>query len=60
MESIKAKIKDCYERLQTIEVKATLHNLETTLQTLYDLRSAYGEIEEMERGKEDGGLKTNP
>lgn len=45
------KIERCFERLQKLDIKPTLTNMETLVQTLYDLREIYNEIKE---GKDDG------
>lgn len=44
------KLSACFDRLQTLDIKPTLSNLEKLTQTLYDLREIYQELE----GKEDG------
>lgn len=49
------KIEACFERLQGLEIKPTLTNMETLVQTLYDLREVYNELKE---GEGDG--KTDP
>lgn len=49
---MKEKIEACYNRLQTLEITATLENMEKLVQTLYDLRSVY---QEMERTENDDG-----
>lgn len=38
------KVESCFNRLQTLEIKATLSNMETLVQTLYDLREIYQEL----------------
>lgn len=45
------KLEGCFERLQTLEIKPTITNLEKLLRTLYDLREVYAEIE---KGGYDG------
>ena len=41
---MKDKISRAFDRLQTIEIKPTLTNMENLLQTLYDLRDVYNEL----------------
>lgn len=38
------KLSSCFDRLQTLEIKPTLSNMEKLTQTLYDLRDIYNEI----------------
>lgn len=45
MEEIKEKLNVCFERLQTLDIAPTLQNMEKLVQTLYDLRDVYNEIE---------------
>lgn len=52
---MKDKIKECFERLQKLDINPTLTNMEILLQTLYDLRDIYNEI----GGEKDGGYKTD-
>lgn len=56
------KIKDCYERLQTLGITPTLANMEILLQTLYDLRSVYQKLKEMEATTDgtDNGTAADP
>lgn len=42
---MKEKIIACYERLQTLIMMTTLENTEKLLQTLYDLREIYNDLE---------------
>ena len=53
MEEAKAKIGECFERLQSLDIKPTLPNMEILVQTLYDLRDVYNMMES--EGKNDGG-----
>lgn len=46
---MKEKIEMCFNRLQGLNIKPTLDNLEALTQTLYDLREVYNELERMER-----------
>ena len=41
---MKDKLEECFDRLQGLEIKASLTNLEILLQTLYDIREMYQEI----------------
>lgn len=45
---MKDKIAQAFDRLQTIEIKPTLTNMEKLLQTLYDLRDVYNELNKEE------------
>ena len=38
---MKEKLEACFERLQALDIKPTLTNMELLLQTLYDLREIY-------------------
>ena len=53
---MKEKISACYERLQTLDMPMTKGNMETLLQTLYDLQEIYQELERMEH---DGRTKVD-
>lgn len=49
-------IKDCYDRLQTLNIQPTMENMEKLLTTLYELREIYQRTErkaEDERGTEN-------
>ena len=48
---MKEKIEACFDRLQKLDIKPTLNNMELLVQTLYDLREVYNELKE---GDEDG------
>ena len=48
---MKEKISACFDRLQTLDVKPTVGNLEALLQTLYDLREVYNELERTEENE---------
>ena len=54
---MKEKIKACFERLQTLEISPTRSNMETLLQTLYDLQEVYQELgrDADERAETDPG-----
>ena len=45
---MKEKLNACYERLQTLDMPMTRGNMETLLQTLYDIQEVYQELERME------------
>lgn len=45
---MKEKIKECFDRLQALDITPTLGNMEILVQTLYDLRQVYQKLEEME------------
>lgn len=55
-------IKNCYDRVQTLEISPTLTNMEKLLQTLYDLRSVYQKLKEMEATTDgtDNGTAADP
>ena len=53
---MKEKVNACFERLQTLDMPATKGNMETLLQTLYDLQEVYKELERMEAD----GTQTDP
>lgn len=46
---MKEKIAECFERIQGLEIRATIGNMEKLLQTLYDLRDVHRQLEEGER-----------
>ena len=41
---MKEKLESCFERLQGLEIKPTVDNMEKLLQTLYELREVYQEL----------------
>lgn len=41
---MKEKLKACFERLQELDIKSTLANMEKLVSTLYDLRAIYNEL----------------
>lgn len=47
------KLNGCFDRLQNLQIKPTLGNMELLIQTLYDLRDIYKKISESE-GQKDG------
>lgn len=49
---MKEKLERVFDRLQSLDIKPTLHNMETLLQTLYDLREVYNELSK--EGDADG------
>lgn len=40
------KLEACFNRLQGLDIKPTLSNLEKLTQTLYDLRDIYNELKD--------------
>ena len=50
------KLESCFERLQTLDIKPTIDNMEKLLQTLYDLREVYHKLKE---GADDGRQATD-
>lgn len=52
------KLKACFDRLQTLDILPTVGNLETLLQTLYDIREVYQKLKAME-SDDDAGKKTD-
>ena len=50
------KLESCFERLQTLDIKPTLDNMEKLLKTLYDLREIYNKLKE---GADDGRQATD-
>ena len=46
MEELTAKLDACFSRLQDLQIKPTLGNMEILVQTLYDLREVYNELKE--------------
>lgn len=52
---MKEKLEACFNRLQTLEIQPTLANMEKLVQTLYELREMYNELEE-----NDGRAETDP
>ena len=55
---MKDKIQACFDRLQGLEIRPTLANMETLLQTLYDLREVWQELNEKETDT-DGRAKAD-
>lgn len=53
---MKEKIEACFQRLQSLEIQPTLSNMEKLVQTLYDLRDVYQQMdkEDAECRQEDG------
>ena len=54
---MKEKLSACFDRLQSLDIKPTLGNMEKLVQTLYDLREIYNTIKE---GDADGGQAPDP
>ena len=58
---MKEKLEHIYNRLQTLEIRATRGNLETLLLSLYDLQNAYNELTEVENnGTAENGPADHP
>jgi len=55
---MKEKLSAIYDRLQDLDLKPTKHNMETLLQTLYDLQEIYRELNREEQA--DGGQAADP
>lgn len=53
------KLEQCFERLQALDIKPTLSNMERLVQTLYDLRDVYNEIKSKEDA-ENAGTEGRP
>ena len=47
---MREKIEACFNRLQQLDIPATLNNMEILVQTLYDLKDVYEKL----GGEEDG------
>ena len=54
---MKEKLSACFDRLQNLDIKPTLKNMEALVQTLYDLRDVYNELG---RAENDGGAEDSP
>jgi hypothetical protein len=48
---MKEKLEACFRRLQELDIKPTVTNMERLLQCLYDLRDIYNELK---GGADDG------
>ena len=55
---MRKKLKECFERLQGLDILPTEHNLGILLQTLYDLRAVWNELGERENNER--GTETDP
>lgn len=53
---MKEKLDACYKRLQTLDITPTLSNMEKLVQTLYELRDIYNELDK--EGEADAGRAT--
>lgn len=51
MEQELEKLEACFNRLQTLDIKPTLDNMEKLVQTLYELREVYQKL----KGGDSGG-----
>lgn len=47
---MREKLEECFNRLQSLEIKPTLSNMEILVQTLYDLRDMYNNLKEGDEG----------
>jgi len=54
---MKEKLEACFNRLQTLDIRPTLENMEKLVKTLYDLREIYNRLEEE---PDDGGDEADP
>lgn len=52
------KLEACFERLQSLDIVPTISNMETLLQTLYDIREVYQKLKAME-SDDDAGKETD-
>ena len=43
---LKEKLERCYDRLQNLYIQATVSNMESLLQTIYDLHDVYNNMKE--------------
>lgn len=53
---MREKLEACFERLQRLDIKPTLENMEILVQTLYDLRQIFNEL----GGDKDGRPEADP
>ena len=56
---MKEKLEAVFDRLQTLDIKPTQHNMETLLQSLYDLREVYNTLVKEEENAADSGKLDN-
>lgn len=54
MEEMKVKLSNSFDRLQNLQIKPTLNNMEILVETLYDLRYVYNKLNEMEDNQNVG------
>ena len=45
---MKEKLEACFHRLQTLDITPTLANMEKLVQTLYDIRDVFNELNKEE------------
>lgn len=55
---MKELLERCFARLQDLDIKPTLTNMEKLLQVLYDLRTVYNELDK--DGENDGRTAADP
>ena len=63
MDELRKKIEASFNRLQGLDIKPTLTNMEALAQTLYDLRDVYNELGRIEkdgRSAVDSDGRDNP
>ena len=58
MEEELRKLERAFDRLQLIEVKPTVDNMEKLLQSLYDLRDVYNDLKQALKEGEELGRAT--
>ena len=55
---MKEKLEECFRRLQELDIKPTLKNMENLVQSLYEIRDVYNELTKLEA--EHGRNKADP
>ena len=59
MDDILEKLNSAFERLQGLQIKPTVTNMESLLQSLYDIRDAYNKIKGMEVKADERTISEN-
>lgn len=59
MQEIMEKLNAAFERLQGLQIQPTVTNMESLLQSLYDIRDAYNKIKGMEVTDEQRQISEN-